>query len=92
MLKLQDPGFGTRRYSDDAYQKAWCSAIDLDYPYYASRVNFPNNHSAWLTRQDALALSPDYCDFLLRVAYLAKEYSKDSHDGYRNFGTSQLIT
>lgn len=73
-------------------QKAWCSAIDLDYPYYASRVNFPNNHSAWLTRQDALALSPDYCDFLLRVAYLAKEYSKDSHDGYRNFGTSQLIT
>lgn len=71
-------------------QKAWCSAIDLDYPYYASRVNFPKNHSTWFTREDALTLSPDYCDFLLRVAYLAKEYSKDSHDGYRNFGTSQL--
>jgi len=72
-------------------QKAWCSAIDLDYPYYASRVEFPENHSAWFTRQDALTLSPDYYDFLLRVAYMAKEYSKDFHDGYRNFGTSQLI-
>ncbi|HBM3224456.1 TPA: inovirus Gp2 family protein [Klebsiella oxytoca] len=69
-------------------QKAWCSAIDLDYPYYASRVEFPENHSAWFTRQDALTLSPDYYDFLLRVAYMAKEYSKDFHDGYRNFGTS----
>ncbi|RRZ71455.1 inovirus Gp2 family protein [Klebsiella oxytoca] len=72
-------------------QKAWCSAIDLDYPYYASRVEFPENHSAWFTRQDALKLSPDYYDFLLRVAYMAKEYSKDFHDGYRNLGTSQLI-
>lgn len=72
-------------------QKAWCSAIKLDYPYYANRVQFPENHSTWLTRQDALTPSPDYCDFLLQVAYLAKEYSKDFHDGYRNFGTSQLI-
>lgn len=72
-------------------QKAWCSAIGLSYPYYASRVEFPKNHSAWFTRQDALTLSPDYYDFLLRVAYLSKTYSKDSHDGYRNFGTSQLI-
>ncbi|HBM2886263.1 inovirus Gp2 family protein [Klebsiella aerogenes] len=72
-------------------QKAWCSAIGLEYPYYASRVEFPENHSAWFTRQDALTLSPDYYGFLLRVAYMAKEYSKDFHDGYRNFGTSQLI-
>lgn len=72
-------------------QKAWCSAIDLDYPYYASRVEFPENHSGRFTRNDASTLSSDYYDFLLRVAYLAKEYSKDSHDGYRNFGTSQLI-
>lgn len=73
-------------------QKAWCSAIDLDYPYYASRVNFPKNHSAWFTREDALTLSPDYCEFLLRVAYLAKTFSKDVNDSYRNFGTSQLKT
>ncbi|WP_171862914.1 inovirus Gp2 family protein [Citrobacter freundii] len=72
-------------------QKAWCSAIGLDYPYYASRVQFPKNHSAWFTRYDALTLSPDYCEFLLRVAYLAKTYSKDVNDSYRNFGTSQLI-
>ncbi|HBE9178442.1 TPA: inovirus Gp2 family protein [Serratia fonticola] len=72
-------------------QKAWCRAIKLDYPHYASRVEFPENHSTWFSRQDALTLSPDYSDFLLRAAYLAKEYSKDFHDGYRNFGTSQLI-
>lgn len=71
-------------------QKAWCRAIELDYPWYAHLPHFPDNHSAWFTRHDALTLSPDYCDFLLRVAYLAKEYSKDFHDGYRNFGTSQL--
>lgn len=72
-------------------QKAWCSAIKLDYPHYASRVQFPEKHSTWFTQQDALTLSPDYYDFLLRVAYLAKEYSKDFLDGYRNLGTSQLI-
>ncbi|PQQ40279.1 inovirus Gp2 family protein [Photorhabdus luminescens] len=72
-------------------QKAWCSAIGLDYPWYAHLPHFPDNHSAWFTRHDALTLSPDYCDFLLRVAYLAKEYSKDFHDGYRNFGTSQIL-
>lgn len=71
-------------------QKAWCSAIGLDYPHYANRVHFPRNHSACFTRHDALTLSDDYYDFLLRVAYLSKDYSKDVNDGYRNFGTSQL--
>ncbi|CZX75168.1 Protein of uncharacterised function (DUF3296) [Enterobacter hormaechei] len=73
-------------------QKAWCSAIGLEYPDYAYLPHFPKNHSAWFTRQDALTLSPDYYDFLLRVAYLAKYNTKDLSDGYRNFGTSQLIT
>ncbi|PFF96512.1 inovirus Gp2 family protein [Escherichia albertii] len=72
-------------------QKAWCSAIGLDYPDYASLVHFPRNHSTWFTRHDALTLSDDYYDFFLRVAYLSKDYSKDFYDGYRNFGTSQLI-
>lgn len=72
-------------------QKAWCSAIGLSYPDYAYLPHFPKNHSVWFTRDDALTLRPDYYEFLLRVAYLAKTYSKDSHDGYRNFGTSQLI-
>lgn len=72
-------------------QKAWCSAIGLDYPDYAYLPHFPKNHSARFIRYDALTLSPDYCEFLLRVAYLAKTYSKDVNDSYRNFGTSQLI-
>ncbi|EJF2467164.1 inovirus Gp2 family protein [Escherichia coli] len=72
-------------------QKAWCSAIGLDYPEYAYLPHFPKNHSIWFTRHDALTLSDDYYDFLLRVAYLSKDYSKDFYDGYRNFGASQLI-
>lgn len=76
-------------------QKAWCSAIGLDYPEYAYLPHFPKNNSIWFTRHDALTLSDDYYDFLLRVAYLSKDYSKDYskdfYDGYRNFGTSQLI-
>ncbi|EJV1071799.1 MULTISPECIES: inovirus Gp2 family protein [Enterobacteriaceae] len=72
-------------------QKAWCSAIGLDYFDYAYLPHFPKNHSAWFSRSDALALRPDYHNFLLRLAYLAKEYSKDFHDGNRNFGTSQHL-
>ncbi|MFN1144523.1 inovirus-type Gp2 protein [Serratia quinivorans] len=33
---------------------------------------------------------PVYEDFLLRLAYLAKENAKDVCHGYHNFGTSQL--
>ncbi|HAU8265640.1 inovirus Gp2 family protein [Enterobacter asburiae] len=72
-------------------QKAWCSAIGLDYPEYTYLPHFPKNHTAWFTRDDALTLSDDYYEFLLRTAYLSKDYSKDFYDGYRNFGTSQLI-
>ncbi|EMJ2323503.1 inovirus Gp2 family protein [Salmonella enterica] len=71
-------------------QKAWCSATGLDYPDYAYLPHFPKNHSSWFTRDDALTLSSDYYDFLLRVAYLTKYNTKDLSDGYRNFGTSQI--
>lgn len=30
MLKLQDPGFGTRRYSDDAYNQQTSDEIKMD--------------------------------------------------------------
>lgn len=83
--ELDADNMGTR------IQKAWCSAIGLDYHDYASRAHFPKNHSTWFTRHDALTLIDDYYEFLVRMAYLAKDYSKDFHDGYRNFGTSQLI-
>ncbi|MBJ9327200.1 inovirus Gp2 family protein [Citrobacter amalonaticus] len=72
-------------------QKAWCSAIGLDYPDYAYLPHFPKNHSTWFTRRDALTLCSDYYEFLLRLAYLAKYNTKDLNDGYRNFGASQLI-
>ncbi|AHF76145.1 Putative transposase [Sodalis praecaptivus] len=71
-------------------QKAWCSAVGLNYPYYAALANFPKNQSFKFDRSDALARSPVYVDFLLRLSYLAKENTKDVHDGYRNFGTSLL--
>lgn len=83
--KVDADNMGTR------IQKAWCSAIGLDYPDYASRVHFPKNHSAWFTRDAALTLNNDYYDFLLRVAYLTKYNTKDLSDGYRNFGTSQIL-
>ena len=71
-------------------QKAWCSAIGLDYPDYKYLPHFPKNHSAWFCRHDVLTLRADYYDFLLRVAYLAKYNTKDLSDGYRNLGTSQI--
>lgn len=71
-------------------QKAWCSAIGLDYPDYAYLPHFPKNHSTWFTRQDALTLCSDYYEFQVRMAYLAKYNTKDLNDGYRNFGTSQI--
>ncbi len=71
-------------------QKAWCSAVGLDYPDDASLAHFPKNQSFKFYRCDALTRSPVYEDFLLRLAYLAKEKTKDVHQGYRNFGTSQL--
>lgn len=83
--ELDADNMGTR------IQKAWCSAIGLDYHDYASRAHFPKNHSTWFTRHDALTLIDDYYEFLVRMAYLTKDYSKDFYDGYRNFGTSQLI-
>lgn len=71
-------------------QKAWCSAVDLDYPYQGTLAHFPKNQSFKFDRSDALARSPVYEDFLLRMAYLAKEKTKNVHQGYHNFGTSQL--
>ncbi len=71
-------------------QKAWCSAVGLDYPDNATLANFPKNQSFKFDRNDALTRSPVYEDFLLRLAYLAKENTKYVYHGYHNFGTSQL--
>lgn len=70
-------------------QKAWCSAIALDYPDYATLAEFPDNPVYRFSKFDALDRNPVYWSFLIRLAYLAKTRTKDVHSGYRNFGTSQ---
>ncbi|WNN47694.1 inovirus Gp2 family protein [Siccibacter colletis] len=70
-------------------QKAWCSAIALDYPDYATLAEFPDNPVYRFSKFDALDRNLVYWSFLIRLAYLAKTRTKDVHNGYRNFGTSQ---
>lgn len=70
-------------------QKAWCSAIALDYPDYATLAEFPDNPVYRFSKFDALDRNPVYWSFLIRLAYLAKTRTKDVHSGYRNVGTSQ---
>ena len=70
-------------------QKAWCSALGLDYPDYAALTEFPPNTVYRFSRFDVLDRNPVYWNFLVRLAYLAKTRTKDVHSGYRNFGTSQ---
>ncbi|MGO2334682.1 inovirus Gp2 family protein [Providencia sp.] len=71
-------------------QRAWCSAIGLGYPDYASLVNFPNNPVFRFDRRDALTRHSNYLDFLLRITYLTKKNTKELNTDFRNFGTSQV--
>jgi hypothetical protein len=84
----QDPDAGNMA---TRIQKAWCSALGLDYPDYATLAEFPPNAVYRFSRFDALDRNPVYWDFLIRLAYLAKTRTKDVHSGYRNFGTSQCL-
>lgn len=70
-------------------QKAWCSALKLSYPDYASLVNFPPNHKYHVDINDVMLRSPNYINFLYRMAYLCKERTKLIGNGFRNFGCSQ---
>lgn len=70
-------------------QKAWCSAVGLAHEDYATLTEFPPNAVYRFSRFDALDRNPVYWNFLIRLAYLAKNRTKDVHSGYRNFGTSQ---
>ena len=70
-------------------QKAWCSAVGLSHQDYPSLTEFPPNAVYRFTRIDALDRNPVYWDFLIRLAYLAKTRTKDTHSSNRNFGTSQ---
>lgn len=70
-------------------QKAWCSAVDVGYPDYAKLVQFPEKTYKF-NRNDAMLRTVEYTDFLLRLAYLTKQNTKDVHNSYRNFGFSQI--
>ncbi|MTC17296.1 inovirus Gp2 family protein [Providencia alcalifaciens] len=71
-------------------QRAWCSAIGLGYPDYASLVNFSENPVYRFDRRDAHVRNSNYFDFLLRITYLAKMNTKELNTDFRNFGASQV--
>ncbi len=81
--ELNAKNMGTR------IQKAWCSAVGLAHEDYATLAEFPPNAVYRFTRIDALDRNSVYWDFLIRLAYLAKTRTKDTHSSNRNFGTSQ---
>ncbi len=69
-------------------QKAWCSALGLDYPEYGVLVHFPDNCEYLLRRDDAIKRSPEYMGFMRRVLYLAKLRTKIRGGGRRCIGYS----
>ncbi|MFM5513585.1 inovirus Gp2 family protein [Aeromonas veronii] len=70
-------------------RKAWCRALRLAYPDYASLVHFPADAEYRFDRLDAVLHNDNFYKFLVRIAYLFKLRSKII--GERNFGHSQLI-
>lgn len=70
-------------------QKAWCSALGLSFPESSSLVHFPENGTYHINKKSATAHDGKYLEFLMRLAYLAKDTTKDSSDGFRNIGCSQ---
>lgn len=80
-------------YSDNMgtrIQRAWCSALGLPYPEYATLVNFPKNSQYRFDRRSAREMDNNFYSFLFRLAYLSKQRTKSRCDGYRNFGSSQI--
>ncbi len=69
-------------------QKAWCSALGLDYPEYGKLVHFPDNCGYVLSREDAANRTPIFMDFMLRVFYLAKLRTKIRGGVHRCIGYS----
>ncbi|HED3891692.1 TPA: inovirus Gp2 family protein [Morganella morganii] len=69
-------------------QQAWCSALGLRTEYYACLVHFPEKGAMYLCYHN-----PDYTAqralLVMRLDYLAKDHTKDYHDGYRSVGTSR---
>ncbi|MGR6749000.1 inovirus Gp2 family protein [Aeromonas veronii] len=70
-------------------RKAWCRALRLAYPDYASLVHFPRDAEYRFDHRDAVLHNDNFYKFLVRIWYLFKLRSKV--EGERNFGRSNLI-
>ncbi|KFD24829.1 inovirus Gp2 family protein [Yokenella regensburgei] len=68
--------------------EAWVRALELNHSQYYSLVEFPANCYYHLSKNSA-DFTTQYEAVMMRINYLAKEYSKDYSDGQRNFGCSQ---
>lgn len=66
-------------------KQAWCSALRVDTQEHATLAHFPENPALWIDRDNPSQLQQG----LERAFYLAKDYTKITHDGERNFGCSQ---
>lgn len=90
LLLNRDTWCGPGDYNNPAslagmIKQAWCSALKVDAQAHAVLARFPDNPVCWLTRGDEGALQ----QALKRAFYLAKEYTKMTGEGERNFGCSR---
>ncbi|HHQ6557102.1 TPA: inovirus Gp2 family protein [Serratia fonticola] len=69
-------------------KQAWASALGVAYPEFQSLTFFPRNPCYFLDKKNPRN-GERLRELIRRVAYLAKETSKISKDGERNFGTSR---
>lgn len=66
-------------------KQAWCSALRVGTQEYATLAHFPESPVYWIDRGNNEQLQ----EALLRASYLAKDHTKVTGDGERNFGCSQ---
>lgn len=67
-------------------KQAWCSALRVDAKLHATLTHFPKSPSSWLERGNVTELK----QALDRASYLAKDHTKVTSDGERNFGCSRV--
>lgn len=66
-------------------KQAWCSALRVDTQEHVTLAHFPESPVLWIDRNKPSQLQQG----LDRASYLAKDYTKITTDGERNFGCSQ---
>ena len=71
-------------------QKAWCSALRVSFPEYATLVHYPDNCAYNLEGKYATLQDEKFIWALERFLYLSKVDTKTTDDGFRNFGCSQF--